>query len=234
MDLVNSKTALIEGQNTLLSEECIIFLLDVSGSMSSYLSYKDTSIPSRTKIRALSDAVIGFVEQRIQAINKGSKDTLGILTFGSSRSRTGVDVLHTPGNKNLEGLIMKLSSLRGGGSTPMAEAVREAAQLTELMSVGLIRVVIVSDGFPDSTDSTLDIVKYSYNELGIIFDTIGIGNKGNNNSVDEDFLTRIATLGGGSYTYMSSPEELLDMFLRLEAERQLLLGSGIRLLPENC
>ena len=87
------------------------------------------------------------------------------------------------------------------------------------------------DGQPDYKPGVINNVVRGFEEYGIIFDTIGIGNPNDRWGLDEDFLKEVANAGGGEYTFISSFQEFTKKFLLIEGERQLLLGKGILMLP---
>lgn len=232
--------SLVEGQSTLLSEEITIFLFDCSGSMGDRIaddgSFKIPMGFYGSKFHAMKNAAIEFVKQRLQAIQQGSKDSVGVILFGLpggynywSKAET-VKLIHDPFNHNYELLLQKLDRMKYGGRTPMAEAVDLAIQTAERFTTGMIRVVICSDGQPDYKASVLNNVTRGFEEYGIIFDTIGVGE---GYGIDETFLKLVASIGGGEYTKINSFQEFQRKLLQIEAERQLLLGNGILLLPEK-
>lgn len=223
-------TSLIEGQDVLLSEEISIFLLDVSSSMSDRIeddgSFELAWDDRCSKFGAMKRAAMNFIEQRVSAIRNGSTDHVGIITFGDD-----VKLLHDPSSNNFDSLLNKLKSMRACGSTPMAEAINLAIQTAERFTTGMIRVIICSDGQPDYKPGVINNVIRGFEEYGIIFDTIGIGNLNDRWGLDEDFLKEVANSGGGEYTFISSFQEFTKKFLLIEGERQLLLGKGILMLP---
>lgn len=230
------KRSLVEGQSALLSEEITIFLFDCSGSMGDRISDDGSfAIPLGyygSKFCAMKNAAIEFVKQRLSAIQSGSNDSIGIILFGCMTNRFGYDnpvkLIHDPFNHNYELLLQKLQRMNYGGGTPMAEAVDMAIKTAERFTVGMIRVVICSDGQPDYKTSVINNVQRGFNDYGIIFDTIGVGE---GYGLDEDFMKYIAEIGGGEYTKIDSFQGFQRKLLQIEAERQLLLGNGILLLP---
>lgn len=224
-----TKSSLVEGKDVLLSEEITIFLLDVSGSMDDSIaddgSFSLLEYP--TKFRAMKKAMSKYIHQRMAAIQNGANDHVGVITFGED-----VKLIHDPMSNNFDTLGRRVDAMRTGGSTPMAQAIDLAIQTAERFTTGMIRVIICSDGYPDYKYNVIDKVVKGFEELGIIFDTIGVGNKNNYFGLDEEFLKEIAELGGGNYTFISSYQEFTRKFLSLESERQLLLGNGILMLPK--
>ena len=227
--LARRNSNLVEGKNVLLSEEITIFLFDCSSSMYGSImddgSFNLSGICS-TKFNAMKQAAIKFVEQRMNAIRNGASDSVGIITFGDQ-----VKMLHDPSFQNFENLISKLNRMHCSGSTPMAQAVDLAIQTAERFSSGMIRVVICSDGQPDYKDSVLHNVRRGFDDYGIIFDTVGIGDPNDRWGLDEDFLKLVAEIGGGEYTLISTFQDFQRKLLSIEGERQLLLGTGILMLP---
>lgn len=229
MNTITKKSSnLIEGQNALLSEEITIFLFDCSGSMYDLISDDGTfNVNTRcTKFNAMKEAALSFTQQRMSAIQNGATDSVGVITFGES-----VKLLHDPSSRNFESLLQRIRRMPCTGATPMAEAVNLAIQTAERFTSGMIRIVICSDGQPDYKHSVIDAVTRGFEDYGIIFDTIGIGNPNDRYGLDEEFLKLVASVGGGEYTLISTFQDFSRKLLDIESERQLLLGNGILLLP---
>lgn len=227
--LAHRNTNLVEGKNVLLSEEITIFLFDCSSSMYDGIfndGTVDISSLRCTKFNAMKQAALQFVEQRMNAIKNGASDSVGIITFGDN-----VKLLHDPSSRNFEMLMNRLNKMHCCGSTPMAQAIDLAIKTSERFSSGMIRIVICSDGQPDYKHSVIDNVVRGFEQYGIIFDTIGIGNPNDRFGLDEEFLKQVADLGGGEYTRIDSFQGFARKLLAIESERQLLLGNGILMLP---
>lgn len=223
---------LVEGENVLMSEEVTIFLLDVSGSMSEGFKQEASSTNTSrwggfTKINALKDATIAYINKRLKVnSSSGAADLFGVITFGHSDDPE-VRLLHDPHYSNYDSLLRKIQSLRSDGSTPMRAAVNLAIETSERLD-GMIRVILISDGQPDDRTSTLHAIKHAYEEFGLIFDTILIGD----NSHCVDFMKEAAKLGGGEFSMITDAAALMNKFLAIEEERALLMGNGILMLPE--
>ena len=230
--LANKNSNLVEGKDVLLSEEITIFLFDCSGSMYDRIdddgSFYVGDPYHLTKFKAMKDAATKFVGQRIDAVRNGASDSVGVITFGDD-----VRLIHDPSSRNFENLLQRISKMSCTGSTPMAQAVQMAIDTAERFTSGMIRVVICSDGQPDNKHYVLDCVRRGFEEYGIIFDTIGIGRPEGVYGLDEEFLKLVADTGGGEYTRITSYQEFSRKLLSIESERQLLLGSGILMLPSN-
>lgn len=227
---LTKQSTLIEGQGAIMGEEIIIFLLDFSGSMSDTLDSRKGDMERISKVKALREAMHKFISQRMTAIAGGANDSIGVIIFGGHQAGYSAKLIHHPTNNNYSSLIGKISMLRSGGSTPMAEAVDIAMSTVENLLTGFIRLVILSDGMPDHRETSLDKIHHAYDSLGIIIDTIGIGAEGDY-SLDEEFMKEAARLGGGEYTRITSLLDLEKKFLEIEQERAVLLGKGIFMLP---
>lgn len=233
------KSSLIEGQTCIMGEEITIFLLDCSGSMCSGFDLKDYPeenwMNQGSKFQAMCDAAADYAKQRVKAASNGAKDKVGVITFGKG----GATTVFEPYNTNYQVMANKVSKIECGGSTPMAEAVEAAIKMSENYPTAFLRLVILSDGQPDSKPYVLEAVQRAYEEYGLVTDTVGIGNKNYNDvnacpcGLDEQFLIQVSELGGGKYTRCTNAEALSQLFLEIEQERALLIGKGVLLLGDG-
>lgn len=231
-DLVSKGNTSLEGVGSLMTEETVVYLLDISGSMGADMSIVNNNWIS--KLNALKEAVNSYLTQREITLRKGSTDKVGFVTFGHNRM-PGVRMLHEPSDMDLPRLRRALSSLMPDGGTPMLGAVEMGINALMQYDEGLLRLVVISDGQPDeSKDRILELVSTAFNEYGIVIDSIGIGSKdGYRHSLDSDFMSSVAKLGGGVYTEITDSQDLAKHFLAMEEERALLIGSGILMLGEG-
>lgn len=234
---VNS--SLVEGQTCIMGEEITIFLLDCSGSMCFGFDLKDypeeNLLYQCSKFQAMLGAVADYAKQRVKAASNCAKDRVGVITFGEG----GAHTVFEPYNTNYQAMANKVSKIKWGGSTPMAEAVEAAIKMSENYPTAFLRLVILSDGQPNSKPYVLEAVQRAYEEYGLVTDTVGIGNKNYNDvnacpcGLDEQFLIQVAELGGGKYTRCTNAEALSQLFLEIEQERALLIGKGVLLLGDG-
>jgi len=105
----------------------------------------------------------------------------------------------------------RFTSLRAGGGTPMADAMRRC--LTDDSVSKMTRAIIISDGMPDSVQGALDQAQ-QYKEKNISIDTIHIGES----SSGERVLREIAELTGGIFVKFSDQTKFSQAFAYLLPE----------------
>lgn len=233
------KNSLVEGQTCIMGEEITIFLLDCSGSMCAGFDISDYPEDNwknkDSKFSAMCAAAAKYAEQRIKATANGAKDKVGVIVFGKGGAKT----IFEPYNTNFQVMASKLDKIECGGGTPMAEAVEQAIKMSENYPTAFLRLIIISDGEPNSKPYVLKAVQKAYDEYGLVTDTIGIGNKNYDDvescpwGLDEPFLKLVAKFGGGKYTRCTDSEALSQLFLEIEQERALLIGKGVLLLGDG-
>ncbi|MEA5005602.1 MAG: vWA domain-containing protein [Rikenellaceae bacterium] len=141
----------------------VFFLLDCSGSMSSN--------------NKLQFAKNGGIEYAMVAISKGYK--IGLISFGSS-----VKKILDPQDK-IENFKMQISNIEIEGSTNLTDAIRIARELLST-KVGERIIFVVTDGYPDNSNSAISEVKLAA-QAGIEIMTLGT------DDADLNFLDSIAT-----------------------------------------
>lgn len=228
-EITKTQTALVEGSSALLTSEITMFLLDVSGSMGDQLQKSPIRV---SKIEALRQAMLKFVDNRESALRNGASDKVGVILFGCMDG-TSVKMLHEPSASISDRLKERITFLSAGGSTPMAGAVEMANKILMGYPDGFLRVVIITDGYPDSRSTTIQLVEESFETYGIVYDAIGLEEEGHSGSVDKDFLEQVTSKGGGQMTLIHTVDELIAKLTQIEEERALLMNHGILLLPEN-
>lgn len=232
---------LIEGKNVLFSHELTLLLLDVSWSMDDYIpnidivedeegnlkldvsssdNYKHEQGYEYTKFTSMKEAMKNFVKDRALQVAEGSLDQLGVISFSDE-----IKLIWEPSKSNFDSLIKKIDKLQLEGSTQMHEGIMFAQSVFSRYSDGFFRMVVVSDGMPNERTASIDAAKRVYEELGVITDTIGIGN-----DCDDPFMNSLAQAGGGEYVRIESHKAMLGTFKKIESERRMLLGDGVRLL----
>jgi Ca-activated chloride channel family protein len=109
-------------------------------------------------------------------------------------------------------ILELLQGVQPGGSTDLhggwKEGGRQASQ--HLLSGGLNRVLLLSDGLANVGETNLDAIATAVNRLakeGVSTTTMGLGDDYN-----EDLLEAMARSGDGNYYYIESPKQLPDIF----------------------
>ena len=112
-----------------------------------------------------------------------------------------------------------------GGGTNMTGALKELYKIIKGKQYKSTRVILVSDGRPDSVPSSvIDVVKMLYE--GIIIDTVGIGE-----DCDKELLKNIAKLTGGTFEFCQDGkfEGLSQILLELSPEMRQIEHTVIKL-----
>jgi Ca-activated chloride channel family protein len=167
----------------------LVFLLDVSGSMSDY-----------NKLPLVKRAL------KLLVLQLRYRDRLAIVTYAGS---AGVALPSTRcGESTRREIIRAIDELGAGGSTAGAEGIRTAYRVAakHLKDEGANRVILVTDGdfnvgVTDSGD-LVDLIR-GYAEDNIFLTVYGVG-MGN---LQDDRLERLANEGNGHYGYIDSLSE---------------------------
>lgn len=141
----------------------VFFLLDCSGSMSSN--------------NKLQFAKNGGIEYAMDANSKGYK--IGLISFGSSAKKI-LDL-----QDKIENFKIQILNLKVEGSTNLTDAIHIAREILSA-NIGERIIFIVTDGFPDNSDSAISEAKLAA-KSGIEIMTLGT------DDADLNFLNSIAT-----------------------------------------
>ncbi|MDW3192128.1 MAG: VWA domain-containing protein [Cytophagales bacterium] len=170
-----------------------IFLIDVSGSMS-----------SEDKLELLKNGFNAFVDQM------RAEDRVAIVTYaGSAR----VVLESTPGTDKAT-IKSAISRLGSGGGTAGAEGILTAYNIAEqhFIDGGNNRIIIGTDGDfnvgPSSQEDLVTLIEEK-RASGIYITVIGVG-RGN---LNDAALEQIANHGNGTYEYVDHIEQLRKVFI---------------------
>jgi Ca-activated chloride channel homolog len=171
----------------------LVFLLDVSGSMS-----------DENKLPLLKKAFKLLVSQL------RAEDKVAIVVYAGS---SGLVLPSTPGSEK-ETIINALEQLQSGGSTAGSAGLRLAYETAEKNFVknGNNRIIIATDGDfnvgPSSNDE-MERMIVKYREKGIFISVAGFG-MGN---YKDDKMEIIADKGNGNYSYIDNLMEAKKVFI---------------------
>lgn len=164
----------------------IVFLIDVSGSMSSY-----------NKLPLVKQALTMLLDKL------GEEDMISIVTYAS---RTGVALEPTPATQK-EKILGVLDGLMAGGSTAGASGIKMAYEQAEKFKCdGNNRVIICTDGdFNVGISSAEELEKLitKKRESGVFLSVLGFG-MGN---YKDGKMERLADCGNGNYAYIDNLRE---------------------------
>jgi Ca-activated chloride channel family protein len=165
----------------------LVFLIDVSGSMSS----PDKLPLLKSAFRLLTDQLT-------------AKDKVSMVVYAGS---SGVVLEPTPGDQKQK-IHAAIERLEAGGSTNGAQGIKLAYQLAHAAHIdkGVNRVVLATDG-----DFNVGVVNFEalvdmaeqQRSTGVALTTLGFGT-GNYN---DKLLERLADAGNGNYSYVDTLSE---------------------------
>jgi Ca-activated chloride channel family protein len=165
----------------------LVFLIDVSGSMS-----------SADKLPLLQQALSMLVGQL------DACDSISMVVYAGA---SGVVLPPTPGDRKAD-ILAALQQLQAGGSTNGAAGIRLAYQLAQQSFIenGVNRVILATDGDFNvglaSTEELIDLIQRK-RQAGIALTTLGFGS-GNYN---DRLLEQLADAGNGNYAYIDRLHE---------------------------
>lgn len=186
----------IKGKNIPYSQlppSNFVFLIDVSGSMS-----------SDDKLELLKTGFKLFIDQLT------SQDRIAIVTYAGAAA---VLLESTPGNEKNK-INTAIDKLGAGGSTAGAQGIITAYEIAQKNYIknGNNRVILGSDGdFNVGISNTDELVKLieEKRESGIYLTTLGVG-RGN---LNDNMMEQIANNGNGNYEYLDNLEQLKKVFI---------------------
>jgi Ca-activated chloride channel homolog len=170
-----------------LPDKNLVFLLDVSGSMS-----------SANKLPLLVSA-LKMLSKQLTA-----KDRVAIVVYAGD---TGVVLESTPGNE-VATIHRALSELSASGSTNGAAGIQLAYQIAQqnYIKAGINRILLATDGdlnVGETNIGTLKELVAKKRQQGISLTTLGFG-QGNYN---DHLMEQIADVGNGNYAYIDTLKE---------------------------
>ena len=165
----------------------LVFLLDVSGSMSDY-----------NKLPLLQKSF------RLLTNQLRAEDRVSIVVYAGA---SGVVLEPTPGNEKVT-ILEAIDNLEAGGSTAGAEGIELAYKLAEenLMKDGNNRIILATDGdfnVGPSSDGALVRLIEKKREKGIFLSVLGFG-MGN---YKDNKMEKLADNGNGNYAYIDNIQE---------------------------
>jgi len=170
----------------------LIFLVDVSGSMS-----------SRDKL-PLAQSSLKLLTEQMRA-----QDSISIVTYSGS---TSVALPATSGDQKAK-ILAAIDGLNASGSTNGEDALKLAYRQAEqgLKKNGINRIMMLTDGDFNvgisDVDEMLDLVKAN-RDRGISLSTVGFG-RGN---LNDHMMEQMADNGNGNYSYIDSLTEAKKVF----------------------
>lgn len=165
----------------------LVFLVDVSGSMSS---------PDK----------LPLVKNTLKMLTKKlrAQDRISLVVYAG---RTQVELEPTPGNEH-DKILAAIDKLEAAGSTAGESAMKLAYQMARRSYIpdGINRILMATDGDFNVGLSNIDQLKdmvAAERKTGISLTTLGFG-QGNYN---EYLMEQLADVGNGNYAYIDSADE---------------------------
>jgi Ca-activated chloride channel family protein len=171
----------------------LVFLIDVSGSMSSY-----------NKLPLLKSAFKMLVGQI------RPEDQVAIVVYAGA---SGL-VLPSTSGRNKEKIIASLDRLQAGGSTAGAAGLKLAYKVADenFMEDGNNRIILATDGdfnVGQSSNAEMERLIEKEREKGVFISVLGFG-MGN---YKDDKMEIIADKGNGNYAYIDNIQEAKKVFV---------------------
>ncbi len=179
---------------TKLPPSNIVFLLDVSGSMS-----------SPNKLPLLKSA-FGLLVNELRPVDK-----VAIVVYAGA---AGLVLESTPGNMK-EKIMAAIDNLEAGGSTAGGEGLRLAYSVAQknFIKGGNNRIILATDGdfnVGESSNGGMERLVEEKREEGVCITVLGFG-MGN---IKDDKMEIIADKGNGNYSYIDNLQEARKVLVR--------------------
>ncbi|MEO7276182.1 MAG: von Willebrand factor type A domain-containing protein [Vicinamibacterales bacterium] len=196
--LVGLQTQAIDTERT--PPRNLVFLLDVSGSMSS----SDKLPLVKTAMRMLAETLT-------------SRDRVAIVVYAGA---SGLALRSTPGDRKVA-IKQAIEELSAGGSTNGAEGIRLAYDTAaeHFITGGINRVILATDGdFNVGVTNQGELTRLIETERsrGIFLSVLGVGT----GNLKDSTMEKLADRGNGNYAYLDSV---------MEARRVLIAEAGATL-----
>lgn len=140
--------------------------------------------------------------------NLASTDRLAIVGFASNVRVVSEMLLMSQGNKDR--LKVEVQKIHANGCTHFSGAVAESFRLAQ-QADGACRVILFTDGEPTTGNCNLDGIANSVKGRS---DLITVSTFGYGDGHDSKFLSGLADIGQGNYSYVKNPDDALVAFAR--------------------
>ena len=205
----------IQGQEVEFAEQPaanLVFLLDVSGSMS-----------SANKLPLLKKGFRMLVRQL------RSQDRVSIVTYAG---REAVVLEGVPGSDK-ETILGALDDLRAGGSTNGAGGIQKAYEIARAnyMADGNNRVLLATDGdFNVGLSDTEGLVEFiaEKRDTGVFLSVYGFGTAWDGGNYQDEVTEQLADNGNGVYFYIDGPEEARRAFIHTISGSLLTIAKDVK------
>ena len=185
--LLRVRIQAMDAKTTVMPASNLVFLVDVSGSMSS---------PEKLP---LVKNTLKMLVPKLRA-----QDRISLVVYAG---RTQVELEPTPGNEH-DKILAAIDKLEAAGSTAGESAMKLAYQMARRSYIpnGINRILMTTDGDFNVGLSNIDQLKdmvAAERKSGISLTSLGFG-QGNYN---EYLMEQLADIGNGNYAYIDSADE---------------------------
>jgi len=209
----------IQGQEVELADQPaanLVFLLDVSGSMS-----------DANKLPLLKKGFRMLVRQL------RPQDKVAIVVYASQE---GVVLNSTPGDQK-ETILAALGQLQAGGSTAGAAGIQKAYEIAveNFIKGGNNRVILATDGDFNvgisDTDALVEFIAQK-RETGVFLSVYGFGDAWNGGNYQDEKMEQLADNGNGIYFYIDGPAEARRAFIHTVSGSLLTIAKDVKVQVE--
>lgn len=192
----------------------LVFLVDVSGSMS-------------------SDNKLGLAKQTLRLLTEQmrAQDTITLITYADGEE---VVLEPTSGTKeNKQKILQAINRLQAGGSTAGEQAIQVAYQKAEQAYIkeGINRILLMTDGDFNVgiTDfETLKGMVAQKRKSGVSLSTFGFGT----DNYNEQLMEQLADAGDGNYSYIDNKNEAKKVLQRQLSSTLATIAQDVKLQVE--
>ncbi|TKG94404.1 DUF3520 domain-containing protein [Puteibacter caeruleilacunae] len=180
-------------QKSVLPNSNYVFLIDVSGSMS-----------SPDKLELLKSGFTTMVDQL------RDQDRIAIVTY-AGEAGVLLESTHCDQKKKIKDAIAKLGA---GGSTAGAAGITKAYEIAQknFIAGGNNRVILGSDGDFNvgisSTDELIELIE-TKRDAGIYLTVLGVGS----GNLNDHMMEQVANKGNGNYEYIDNAKQIQKVFI---------------------
>ena len=190
----------------------LVFLLDVSGSMSSY-----------DKLPLLQES-FGLLAE-----NLTSSDRISIVTYAADTQT----VLDGARGSETQEIVRALNSLQAGGGTYGSKGIQTAYALAEknFIQGGNNRIILATDGDLNiglTTEEELEDLITAKKESGIFLSVLGFGT----GNIKDNKMETLADKGNGNYAYIDSLREARKVLVEEMSATLLTICKDVKLQVE--
>ncbi len=162
----------------------VALVIDTSGSMSG-----DKIVQARAAAREVVEAL--GAEDRLSVVRFSSQSTVAVPLTASTRS---------------DRALVAIEGLQATGGTNLYDGLRKGIGTLSASASRVNRVVLLSDGHPDSAAGLVEMARAAI-ESGTTISTVGLGL-----GVNAELLYDIGYAGGGTYNFVDQPGQLAQLF----------------------